>query len=164
MRSANEIIKEAQALFDKGEVEQAAMILRPAAVPDGPNRTQYPPGIWHRPDRPAEIRPGHVAAADRFAPSMTSTPWAGAIWAWPKFMGRDDLALAAYEKALALDPNMPEVLAGVAGYWINRDSIPEGRRLFGQGAESQSDAPRRPHAPGHGLVGAGPLPGSLDAL
>jgi tetratricopeptide (TPR) repeat protein len=39
-----------------------------------------------------------------------------------KFIGRDDLALAAYDRAIALDPNMPEVLAGIAGYWINKDS------------------------------------------
>lgn len=38
-----------------------------------------------------------------------------------KFIGRDDLALNAYDRAYALDPNMPEVLAGIAGYWIGKD-------------------------------------------
>lgn len=38
-----------------------------------------------------------------------------------KHIGRDDLSLQAYEKALALSPYMPEVLAGMGGFYINKD-------------------------------------------
>lgn len=38
-----------------------------------------------------------------------------------KYLGRDDLAIGAYEKAFALDPDAVEVLASMSGYYINRD-------------------------------------------
>lgn len=38
-----------------------------------------------------------------------------------KHMGRDELSLDAYKKALELAPSMPEVLAGLGGYYINRN-------------------------------------------
>ena len=47
-------------------------------------------------------------------------PWCNLGVAY-KHMGRDDLSLDAYKKAYAIDPEMPEVLAGLGGYYINRD-------------------------------------------
>lgn len=38
-----------------------------------------------------------------------------------KHLGRDDEALAAYDKALALEPKQPDILAGLAGFWINKN-------------------------------------------
>lgn len=38
-----------------------------------------------------------------------------------KFLGKDEQAIKAYEKAYALNPSMPEVLAGIAGYWVGKD-------------------------------------------
>lgn len=38
-----------------------------------------------------------------------------------KYIGRDDLAIDAYEKAYALEPDSVEVLAGMSGYYINRN-------------------------------------------
>lgn len=37
-----------------------------------------------------------------------------------KYIGRDDLAIRAYEKAYALEPDSVEVLSGLSGYYINR--------------------------------------------
>jgi len=38
-----------------------------------------------------------------------------------KFMGRDEEAWQAYLQADALEPNTPDVLAGMAGYWVNKN-------------------------------------------
>jgi tetratricopeptide (TPR) repeat protein len=37
-----------------------------------------------------------------------------------KFAGRDEEALRAYETALSLEPHAPDILAGIAGFWINK--------------------------------------------
>lgn len=37
-----------------------------------------------------------------------------------KHIGNDELAIDAYEKAYKLEPNSEEVLASIAGYWVNR--------------------------------------------
>ena len=42
-----------------------------------------------------------------------------------KHMGKDDLALEAYGKAIALEPNQPDILAGISGYWINKGESPK---------------------------------------
>lgn len=122
MRTALDIMQEAQALFDRGEVEQAAMIydrlLCQMESPD-PNillgygtilvaQQKFGVGI-------SMLRTG-LAVYDKHP-----LGWCNLGVAY-KFIGRDDLALAAYDRAIELDPNMPEVLAGIAGYWINKDS------------------------------------------
>lgn len=38
-----------------------------------------------------------------------------------KHIGRDESALHCYEKALALEPEQPDILAGVAGFWVNKN-------------------------------------------
>lgn len=38
-----------------------------------------------------------------------------------KQIGKDELSLNAYNKALALEPEQPDILAGFAGYWINKN-------------------------------------------
>lgn len=52
---------------------------------------------------------------DRHAPTWTNL---GTAY---KYMGRDDLAVEAFDKAYALEPNAMEVLCGLGGYWVNRD-------------------------------------------
>lgn len=37
-----------------------------------------------------------------------------------KQVGKDDLALKTYEKALTIEPNNADILGGFAGYWVNR--------------------------------------------
>lgn len=38
-----------------------------------------------------------------------------------KQIGKDELSLKAYEKALSLEPNGADILAGFAGFWINKN-------------------------------------------
>lgn len=37
-----------------------------------------------------------------------------------KFLGRDEQSLAAYQRSMDLEPNAPDTLAGIAGFWINK--------------------------------------------
>lgn len=37
-----------------------------------------------------------------------------------KHLGKDDLALTSYDKANTLEPDHPDILAGIAGFWINK--------------------------------------------
>lgn len=121
MRDSMSIMQEAQALFEKGEVEQAAMIydrlLQQMESPD-PNIL-----IGYGTILVAQQKFGIGISLLQTGLQLCKHPlaWCNLGVAY-KFIGRDDLALHAYEKALALDPKMPEVLAGVAGYWINRDA------------------------------------------
>lgn len=46
-----------------------------------------------------------------------------------KYTGRDDLAISAYEKAYALEPAGVEVLAGLSGYYINRNQSAKAEEL-----------------------------------
>jgi tetratricopeptide (TPR) repeat protein len=55
-----------------------------------------------------------LTLAPKFAPLWTNLACAY------KQTSRDDDALECYNKALALDPNAPDVLAGMAGFWINK--------------------------------------------
>lgn len=55
-----------------------------------------------------------MKAAPNFAPGWTN------IGCAYKHLGKDELALAAYEKAFALEPEQPDILAGIAGFWINK--------------------------------------------
>ncbi len=61
-----------------------------------------------------------LQAALRDAPDF-APGWTNLACAY-KYMGRDDLALATYEKALSIDPNQVDTLAGLAGYWINKNA------------------------------------------
>lgn len=38
-----------------------------------------------------------------------------------KHMGRDELSLHCYERALAIEPDQADILAGMAGFWINKN-------------------------------------------
>lgn len=55
-----------------------------------------------------------IQAAPEYAPIWTNLACAY------KHLGKDDLSIRAYEKALALEPNQPDTLAGLAGFWINK--------------------------------------------
>lgn len=59
-----------------------------------------------------------LRAAATLAPSHVGI-WTN-IGVGYKHIGRDDLAIDAYEKAYKLAPNSQEVLACIAGYWVNR--------------------------------------------
>lgn len=55
-----------------------------------------------------------MKGAPSFAPGWTN------IGCAYKHLGKDDLALDAYNKAFALEPEQPDILAGIAGFWINK--------------------------------------------
>lgn len=55
-----------------------------------------------------------IAQAPEYAPIWTNLACAY------KHLGKDDLSLRAYEKALALEPNQPDTLAGMSGFWVNK--------------------------------------------
>ncbi len=38
-----------------------------------------------------------------------------------KHLGRDENALYCYDKAFALEPEQPDILAGIAGFWVNKN-------------------------------------------
>lgn len=46
-----------------------------------------------------------------------------------KYLGKDDLAMAAYERAYAIEPNAVEVLAGMSGYYVNRNASKKAEEL-----------------------------------
>lgn len=55
-----------------------------------------------------------LQSAPDYAPILTNLACAY------KHLGRDELSLNAYAKALALEPDQPDILAGISGYWINK--------------------------------------------
>lgn len=59
-----------------------------------------------------------LQAALRDAPDYAPI-WTNLACAY-KHMSRDDASIQAYNRALEIEPNQPDVLAGVAGYWINK--------------------------------------------
>jgi len=60
------------------------------------------------------------AAIGMAVPEQCAPLWTNLACAY-KHMGRDEQALSCYEKALALDPNQPDILAGLSGFWINKN-------------------------------------------
>lgn len=55
-----------------------------------------------------------MQSAPDFAPGWTNIACAY------KHLGKDALAMEAYDKAFALEPNQPDILAGLAGFWVNK--------------------------------------------
>lgn len=53
--------------------------------------------------------------APDYAPGLTNLACAY------KHLGKDDLALEAYTRANDIDPNQPDILAGLAGFYINKN-------------------------------------------
>lgn len=59
-----------------------------------------------------------LQAAVQFAPEYAPL-WTNLGCAY-KYLGKDENALHCYEKAYALEPDQPDILAGIAGFWINK--------------------------------------------
>lgn len=57
--------------------------------------------------------------------AVQSAPDCAAIWTnlgcAYKHISQDNSALSCYEKALALEPQQPDILAGLAGFWVNKN-------------------------------------------
>lgn len=141
MRPVKDIVEEAFAYHRDADLDKAAYIydrlLAQLTEPD-PNlfygygsllveRESYGLGL---------LLLGHSA---KIYPNYAPT-WTNMAVAY-KFLGMDEHALAAWKKADGLSPNDPQVLAGLAGYWLNRDESAKAEMLARQVVEKYPTEP-----------------------
>ncbi len=78
--------------------------------------------------------------AKQFPDYMPAATWTNMAVGF-KFLGMDDAALEAWGRAAEIEPDSPQVLAGLAGYWLNRDESVKAEMLARQVIERHPTEP-----------------------
>src|SRR5690348_9536245 len=120
MRTVREITEEAFAYHQRGDLDMAAQIydqlLGQLDKPD--------PNVLYGYGTLLATRQQYGLASLLLRASIKAYPKHAATWcnlgSALKFCGRDAEALQAYDQANALEPDNADILAGMAGFWINK--------------------------------------------